>query len=97
MTEPLKPSTILDRAADLITPEGAWWNGKTEGAAGACIIEALSKCYPASNAPPWQDTRSWITVATGVDDIAWWNDGHTQSENVAALRKAAELAREDGQ
>lgn len=91
----LKPSVVLAKAADLIEPEGAWFDGNQMHGNAQCMIEAI-----ASVAPPemnWSRLTGFVRQITGENHITNWNDAHTQTEVVAALRKASALAAEEGQ
>lgn len=96
---------VLDAAADLIAPEGAWGQGGYQPRKGCfCILGALAKAsghspeniwlYPVSNS-----ARSAIADAIGTDisGIVNWNDApeRTQAEVVVKLREAAALARQE--
>lgn len=101
----LKPSYVLERAAALIEPEGAW----TQGAYGRDVLGApcggrsdKAVCRCAAGAilnvgPHCYDAEDFHRRVTGQGYEAF-NDapGRTQAEVVAALRQAAELARSEG-
>lgn len=109
----LRPSEVLDKAADLIEPEGAWTQGTwARDASGSdnpdptnevcwCGWGAIYKVagyeWPryALEAAGFADRT--VGAACGAYQV--WNDApeRTQIEAVAALRKAAELARSEGQ
>lgn len=111
MTETLLPSVVLDRAADLIEPEGAWtqrYFARVEPG-GNCIgpRETAAKCWCAFGAilnivgSAWEAEDRAIPFLRAItrEGIDHWNDApeRTQPEVVAALRKAADLARSEGQ
>jgi len=100
----LTVAEVLDRAADLIEPAGAWTQGKW-GSPETCMC-AEGAIFAACEASPMYD-RNRIPGAIGVltsmlpaiprgNPIAFWNDDpeRTQAEVVAKLREAAALARE---
>jgi hypothetical protein len=110
----LLPSQVLDKAADLIEPEGAWTQGHgARTAAGRptgptdedaqcwCLFGAI--CRIDGNDADEADISRFVQRALRTDgDISRmfdWNDSddRTQAEVVSALRKAAELARSEGQ
>lgn len=101
MTPDLKPSEVLDRAADLVAGPGCW----TQGRFGfndatphcGCIVGALLKSGGEVGDAAWR----FVNRALGMpkfEFLADWNDhpSRQQSEVVDALRKAAELARGEG-
>lgn len=96
----LLPSEILAKAADLIDPEGAWAQGSRRHGA-LCAVDALASATP--QGALWLDVIHFAYRAIGSANdglaISEWNDvaGRTQSEVVAAFRKASELARSEGQ
>lgn len=111
MTDTLKPSEVLDKAADLITPEGAWTQGyfarvapggnsigpREPNAACWCAFGAvINRC---GNDGAAEDFAVQYLRTTLRDSIDRWNDApeRTQAEVIAALRQAAQLAREEGQ
>jgi hypothetical protein len=100
---------VLERAADLIEPEGAWtqheWalgaNGEEDPIGPAVCWCAWGAIYEASG-------RDWTPVANQAvqavqahldAEIQQWNDapGRTQAEVVASLREAAAKARQQEQ
>lgn len=98
-------SEILNKAADLIEPEGAWTQGhfarradgaKTgwteEDASCFCVSGAIKRVAPAS----WEAWNKFDAYCRqrGFAHMATWNDApeRTQAEVVAALRAAAEKA-----
>jgi len=112
----LKPSEVLAKAADLIEPEGCWWQTMRGATAQRQWVEPFSPmavCWCVVGAvqvaaerrddfydPYEQPELAWVRSAVEYDgDIAMWNDdpGRTPAEVVAALRKASELARSEGQ
>lgn len=112
MAEKLPVADVLERAADLIEPEGRWTQGalyrdRDGNPAGAMI----------SNPICWCAVGAVIHVGGGLCELelaeadlaetspgalrplSSWNDApeRTQAEVVAKLRQAAALAREQGQ
>lgn len=103
---------ILERAAKLIEPEGAWTQGSFASAASGkptgsiwndnascfCIRGAIARIAGAL----YSGAAIFATrVILGNDDqaaLARWNDApeRTQAEVVAKLREAAAKAREQG-
>lgn len=98
---------VLDRAANLIEPEGAWtqhqWARDTYGrrvravseqATCWCLDGALIRC-----SVPGTAGRAYDAVAKLVPHASplAWNDaaGRTQAEVVAKLREAARLSRNE--
>ena len=106
----LLPSQVLDAAADLIEPEGAWtqraWaRGKTgrsveptgKAATCWCMAGAVRKVVGPQDSQLWIAGK-WLRSANpGFKWFGPFNDTRTHSEVVAALRKAADLARSEGQ
>ena len=111
MTSPLKASEVLDRAADLIEPEGRWTQGclartadgdpvleRNRKAVCWCLVGSIHRA--AENEETAYRTRDWLFAHF---DDGWteasWNDDptRTQAEVVAKLREGAALAREAGQ
>lgn len=108
----MKPSEILDKAADLIEPKGAWtqgWFGRDSGgreihrvakAKCFCTIGAMLAAEGHDGFRRWPDrlASEYLHLAAGIHHIPNWNDypARTQAEVVTALRQAAELARKDG-
>jgi hypothetical protein len=101
---------ILERAADLIEPEGKWTQQfYARDASGSRVPEytANAVCWCASGAilrtaGDWTSTECgaahrFLVSAVGAS-IPEWNDapGRTQAEVVSALREAAAKAREAG-
>lgn len=104
----LTVADVLDRAADLLTPEGAW----TQGAFGRdangepCGLSQLERavCYclvGATDAAASDDLNlscaadDALSALLGERSVSTWNDApeRTQAEVVAKLREAADLAR----
>ena len=98
---------VLEKAADLIEPEGAWCQGslgKTKDgypvpedspyAVSLCAIGAILK---ASGKSWTYETYDYIHAVEAVvgEDLAVWNNWRrrTQAEVVSKLREAAKLAR----
>ncbi len=106
----LSVAEVLDRAADLIEPEGRWtqhWFAKGDDGGELPELSPLASCWCGVGAIFAAAGRSekvgaeFLTAAVGVDDIGdfeVWNDApeRTQAEVVAKLREAAALAREQG-
>lgn len=99
------PSEILDAAADLITPEGAWTQDDYEDRPGCfCMVGAVLRVQGKTFGTEDDDpvSRLLAKVMFGTEEvylIPRWNDEaeRTQSEVIQALRTAAEKAREAGQ
>lgn len=112
MSAPL-PSQVLDAAADLIEPEGAWTQGAygRDGYGVGLDERELSeaKCFCVSGAiiRVGDGNELWraclrnfeAAVGDGFRSFIQWNDApeRTQAEVVSALRKAADIARSEGQ
>lgn len=112
MGEKLSVAETLERAADLIEPEGAWtkdWFAKDAAGrdvdAGDC--DAVCWCVRGAvhhvsgeDEPNEEQIFAPLraVLGEGVDVIEGWNDADetTQAEVVAKLREAAALARERG-
>lgn len=105
MTE-LSVADVLERTADLITPEGAWTQGcgardvrgnRVDMDSGAavcwCAVFAVSKV--AGDGVLAAEARDALRNLLDVPYLSVWNDarGRTQAEVVSAFRKAASLAR----
>lgn len=99
---------VLEKAADLIEPEGAWTQGtdardaaghqvepNDEAAVCWCIDGAYLRCGGKWHDAGWKVLMG--LVPEGLGPISW-NDApeRTQAEVVAALREAAAKAREAG-
>lgn len=109
----LKPSEVLAKAADLIEPEGAWIQRSyardrmghfvdytSPGAACWCAEGAIFRQIPDADMSDVNAVWRFIAMAEPeAHDTPYWNDrpGRTQAEVVAALRKASELAKAEGQ
>lgn len=101
-------SEILDKAADLIEPEGAWTRNALarrpdghligpleEGATCWCLYGALDRVTGVSG----YDGQAATALSNVIDDyVSEWNDrpARTQQEVVTALREAARKEREAG-
>lgn len=104
-------SEILSAAADLIEPEGAWTQGHyARGVSGRPVVTvqraicfcALGAINVAAGLKPNEDSREAQRVLESIlpwPDVPIWNDDpeRTQADVLAALRKAAALAREQSQ
>lgn len=109
MTAPLSVAEVLERAADLIEPEGAWaqksWARDMFGSPDAIPGEEVCWCLWGSiykiSGYEFYVTDAAINHVMGVvgDPPITWNDAaeRTQAEVVAALREAAKKAREEAQ
>jgi hypothetical protein len=94
----------LDRAADLIEPEGAWtqgWFARDERGRGVLEDAAEAVCFCIFGAlmrVSQDDADDALDILRSVipEGISYWNDapGRKQSEVVAKLREAAAKARE---
>lgn len=107
-TDPAVVADVLERAANLIEPEGAWLRGQyaksAEGnyrapiapdACRFCSVGAIAKILgtgPAA-AESWIDANRIRPLIGAGFSMSAWNDRHTQSEVVAKLREAAAKAR----
>ena len=108
----MRVSDVLDRAADLIKPEGAWTQGCfARNASGVptgltgfrgpavcwCLLGATDKAT-GDDAALSQEADDFLRRYLVVPDLGDWNDNsrRTQAEVVAKLREAAALAREQG-
>lgn len=110
---PLTIARVLDKAADLIEPEGAWTQGEygrnKKGQPVHARRSAVCFClYGAINAARRRPLDTAVVgelfehLKRGVPEteFPWfWNDtpGRTQAEVVTALREAAAKARESAQ
>ncbi|MCR5876963.1 hypothetical protein [Phenylobacterium sp. J367] len=113
MEAPKKPSEVLEAAAALIEPEGAWTTGiRARTATGLpiepveqdavcwCAVGAVERVSPQYAYTPYaHPALRWVRRVIRLDEVGYWNDrpNRTQAEVVAALRQAAELARAEGQ
>lgn len=101
-------AAVLERAADLIEPEGRWVQGdlKVYDEAGMpcwCAIGALFAAAPNLTPVTMEPIRKRVEAVLGLSPagngdiypLALWNDApdRTQAEVVDALRKAAALAK----
>jgi hypothetical protein len=103
----LSVADVLDRAADLIEPEGAWSDGdvaRDRSGNATYSMDPGAVCWCALGAI-WREAEiaginryaSEIPMAELVGgSVAIFNDapGRTQAEVVAKLREAASLARD---
>ena len=96
-------SDILAKAADLIEPEGAWSGGCVHGrdCAATAIWQANGNF---GDSRPTRPAQRFFAKQIGVNpsrvpsSIYCWNDdpSRTQSEVVAKLREASQVAKERG-
>lgn len=106
----MKPSEILSKAAELIEPEGKWTQGESarneaghpvsvqdSGATCFCAYGALMR-ITGKHAVDSAAAR-FLGEAIGTSMIAQWNDKRSrrQAYVVRKFRKAAELAKSEGQ
>jgi len=101
----LNAAEVLERAADLIEPVGAWTQDmyRVPGKDCFCAVGAVGmvlgkgKWIGGRAAEDFVDANSKL-FGMDASDLEEWNDtpGRTQAEVVAALRQAAALAREQG-
>lgn len=90
---------ILDRAADLIEPEGAWIQGFFSNRCGGhCMAGAILEVADLTDISTLRVAVEAVLPAPPeerAERITWWNDepGRTQAEVVAKLREAAAKAR----
>lgn len=100
---------ILDKAADLIEPEGAWtqgWFARNAGGSDTGTNDEDAVCWCAFGAVERACQSKWSKLSTATNllgglvggMISDWNDApeRTQAEVVSKLREAAALAREQG-
>ena len=100
----------LDEARALIEPEGAWTQGKyargksgreakatSKSAVCFCAMGAVGRVFDDSHPNLCTPGMPHLAKAAGTDCIYQWNDApeRTQAEVIEALRKAAELARQE--
>lgn len=93
---------VLDRAADLIEPEGRWiqgYFGLSTQAPSCCAVGAIGRVagilHP-KDAECWIDENAIPYLGMSANRLELWNDvsWRTQAEVVSKLREAAALARE---
>jgi hypothetical protein len=104
-----RTADILDLAADLIEPPGAWTRGGTRVAGGRttwsedpravswCAISAISRVAGGWATDAAGQARACLRRVVGVEaELGVWNDdpARTQPEVVAMLREAAKAERE---
>jgi hypothetical protein len=98
MSEQLSVADVLERAADLVAPEGAWARGSmgdctSRFCAWAAIIKASGGAQDVLvGAVAVADKVSRVGIVTYNDTLK-----RTQAEVVAKLREAAAKAREQGE
>ncbi|WP_380778018.1 hypothetical protein [Sphingomonas sp. R86520] len=96
---PLCVADVLERAADLIEPEGAWIRGSFVGERNGiecfCAMGAIDRAAGTDQDLDETVIFSTLRKVIGRQSIVSWNDSpeRTQPEVVAALRRAATLAR----
>lgn len=112
MSDNLSVADVLERAADLIEPEGAWTQGcGSRDDSGANLDDAEpgeggpAVCFCAAEAI-WRVNALYYGINPAHQfmmrfvggEIPKWNDApeRTQAEVVAKLREAAALARKQG-
>lgn len=109
MPDDLKASEILNKAADLIEPEGAWaqeYFARDEHGNFVEACDELAMCWCVLGAiefaaggvgVAYSEAQHCLGAIVG-EQIDEWNDAprRTQAEVVAALRQAAKLAEEEG-
>lgn len=105
----LLPSEILSRAADLIEPEGAWTTRELARDAKGRAVEPRevgAVCWCSAGAmmrhqgPLGENHYPALRYLERVvgSSVTSWNDQRaTQPTAVAALRKASDLAKAEGQ
>ena len=112
MADSLTVAEALERAADLIEPEGKWTQGRPARGKDGAFVDARSPqavCWCAIGAVDAAvasatfyftalKARDALRFAIGSGFIVDWNDApeRTQTEVVAKLREAAALARAEG-
>lgn len=87
-------SEVLNKAADLLEPEGAWCKGTYEKDSACCVDQAI---FLAARKNPGVWNRAKDKLAEQVNcNVVFWNDApeRTQAEVIQALRRAAQLANE---
>lgn len=87
---------VLEKAADLIEPEGAWCQKAFVIVSGTQVV---ARCLTSAISKAAHGSCERGLAAMGfryLGEATAWNDRHgrTQAEVVAKLRKAAALARE---
>lgn len=106
----LTVAEVLDGAADLLTPEGAWTQGRMarrqtghtawslfdDSAVCFCAIGAMIRVSGSYEPDLKEEAFAEALGFASASRLASWNDdpGRTQAEVVAKLREAAALARE---
>jgi hypothetical protein len=93
----LSVAEVLDAAADLIEPEGAWTQGEWGSDGCWCLDGALMAAK--GSCQTWPELEA-VRNAIGpeCETAIGWNDApeRTQAEVVAKLREAAAKAKEQG-
>lgn len=100
MTDNLTIADILDKAADLIEPEGAWTrktfaDQREDGTKCYCAMGAIHVVTDNSE-PLTNRARTALLRVIPYGSVVSFNDemGRTQAEVIAAFREAATKARE---
>jgi len=129
----MKPSEVLDKAADIIIRDGwmqgdfylttngsgRYWDEQEAKSAPCCQFGAINRAVwgyawaPSRVAEQWGGPNMWVAAKAegyinryvqenlgllGIGAVHWNDeDGRTAEEVVAALRAAAELARQEGE
>src|SRR4051812_6319473 len=107
MSAPLTVAEVLERAADLIEPEGAWtqgvWARDASGAGDPDVGQEVCFCAFGAiyKSCGYRFGEVGLAALTAVGDevdgfrIQEWNDApnRTQAEVVAKLREAAAISR----
>jgi hypothetical protein len=93
----VKPSEVLDAAADLIEEKG-WWDGTgtwtDDGAFGHCAVTALAETEPDTYEFSDAHNRACSLLTSRVGfNIPKWNDAHDADTVIETLRKLAAEAR----
>lgn len=99
----LTVAEVLDRAADLIEPEGKWvqgrygaWDASFGGYCAFCLYGAVHEIGGHTDVTRAADGLLDALTLGGIGSAIDWNDApdRTQTEVVANLREAAAKARE---
>jgi hypothetical protein len=95
---------ILERAADLIEPEGRWVKfsfGTMDRSGPCCAVGAVTRALGLSSifaAEAWLDGHAVPFLGMNAERLEKWNDRacRTQVDVVSKLREAAAKARKQG-